>query len=277
MSSMQGIFEILQRAQTGNQNALDQSGRNIYPTLGVVTDIDDPEKARRIKVADPAAPQINSHWLRRILPYSELDPPLPTIGQTVICQWVDGDSTNGWYLSLVNDTNPPFNKKDPAKDFEENIPGNSVERVGGDHSERTSGTHSVSCGVDFLLSNDKGNKVDLLENGNRTDYTPKDYLSTAGLNLTINNASGAYVTLMASGAVVIGSSTGAKIVLGGASGGVPGVPSDFYMQLNNDATWDLAGHALNITNAQTVKIQGKDVLTVGSIDSAGHVNTQRGY
>lgn len=127
------------------------------PYLAVVTNNVDPQNRRRIKASDPAAPGLETDWLRRLLPYPQTDPPLPAIGSTVIVFSIDGDPVNGWYLQCVNDTNPVLGKSDAIADSHTVIPG--------DVDERTDGHRVINVGKSLTLKNDAGASIELAASG----------------------------------------------------------------------------------------------------------------
>jgi hypothetical protein len=182
---MNSIFEILHSSQQANQHALDQVGRMPYPILGVVVRNVDPQSDRRIKIADPANPALESHWLRRAIGFPGFDPPLPEIGQTVLCYWIDGDPANGWYQSVNNATNPPFNKQNDAQDLYQNVPGRQETSTGGDRKETVSKAYTIQVGQSFRLQNDAGAYIELASNGVVTiadAFNHKITLGSGGLN-----------------------------------------------------------------------------------------------
>lgn len=274
---MESVFEILVASKAANQLAGDLAGREIYSKLCVVTNNEDPEGRRRVKVADPSVPGLETTWLRRATDHPFLDAPLPEVGQTVLCNWIEGDQSNGFYSSIQNDTNPPFQKEDVIKDSYEATPGNRTETTGANRYERTSEDHHVSVGQNLLIENDSSAKIDISDAGVREDYAPKELTITAGTTLTIDNLAGASVTLLPSGAVVISSADGTQLILGGATAGIPGVTSNCYLKLTSNAVWDLNGQSLTFQNVSDLKIGNKSIAVVGAVDSAGHPLVTRGY
>ncbi|MBD2060518.1 hypothetical protein H6F88_31750 [Oculatella sp. FACHB-28] len=197
-SPLNEIFKVLHTSQKASQIALDQIGRVPYPVLAVVTNNVDPTDRRRIQVSDPAKPDLSSDWLRRINPFPFIDPPLPTVGQTVLCLFIGGDELKGWYLSLNNDTNPPHNKLNPIEDLSLRVPKNLTVHFGE--------TAKVTC--------DSGVEI---------------FIDVAGR-----------ITIKAS-------------------------------ELAIDAP------TVAFNNASSVSINGKQILTIGSVDTRGDTNTTRGW
>lgn len=111
------FLDTLGQLQDISKVASNFAGRNIAPYLALVTNNDDPEDKRRIKVINPANPQLETTWLRRLDVTRGCDQPLPKVGETVLIFSVDGVDTNGWYLYCVNATNPAIAKEDVLNDF----------------------------------------------------------------------------------------------------------------------------------------------------------------
>ena len=116
------LLTSLLRAEQAADHAQDLQGRATYPVLCTVTNNDDPQGRRRIRCTVPAAPSLETTWLRRLETLPGFDPPLPTVGQTVLVLFVDGLETNGWYVSAVNATNPPEAKQSAQDDLYLTVP-----------------------------------------------------------------------------------------------------------------------------------------------------------
>lgn len=142
------IFDILRQAEQIAKPALDLVGRSLSVELGVVTDNNDPENLRRIKVtlASKGA-QTNTDWLYRVLFSPAIDPPLPQINQTVIVAFLEGDSHRGIYLgNTVNQVNPAFDKGSAQDDYYDSTPG--------DRLQKTTGQHTITTGKDLTITGD---------------------------------------------------------------------------------------------------------------------------
>lgn len=162
---MSKIFEILAKSQQASQYAIDQKGRNPYPTLAVVTNVEDPENLRRVKVSDPSSPGLDTDWLIRLNLIPDYDPVLPNIGDTVLVFWVDGDPSNGLYMSIQNATNPPLDKVDPVNDQSQNVQGNSNNNVGKDRKDTVNKVYTIEVGESFRLQNSAGAYIELATSG----------------------------------------------------------------------------------------------------------------
>lgn len=252
---MQEIFEILNNARKASQIALDQQGRHPYPVMGIVTNNNDPEGKRRIKVALPSSPQVESDWIRRLLVSPFIDPPLPEVGQTVLCLWAEGLETLGFYLQLMNNTNPARDKDDPIKDLSMEVPGartSSVKQddkliVGGDTTTEVGGSINDSAQKDITFSS----------GGDFATSAERDILMSC-LNALILHAE-TYLKLQAgpTNYIELGADGSSKV----------------------SGTWtiNLSGATLNFVNASSITINGKQVATVGAVDSDGDVITQKGW
>ena len=212
-----------------------------------------PENARRVKVSLPSSPGIDSDWLRRLQISPFVDPPLPTLGQTVLVLYAEGIETNGYYLNLVNDTNPPLDKSSNQKDYYESIPGNKDSTISGDETKEIGGD------LDETIS---GNTTQTTS-GNEEHRTDGNIIIEGGQSITLKTDSGSSITLSAAGYVEIVDALGRRIRLGGAGG------------INNQ--WDLAGYPLTVVNSSSFTINGKEVAVVGATDSRGDTVVTRGY
>lgn len=239
---MNQFFKALNQGNKGSQRSLDQSNRVVYPILGIVCETN---ADRRIKITDPANPKLASDWLKRLPILPGIDPPMPKIGSSVLCYFVDGLFSQGWYASVENDTNPPQEKEDPFLDHYQTIPGNFVTQID------KQGFHR---------------------------YEKQVYIS-GGENVFIRNDMGASVELLKEGATKFSDAFGNYILVGGLSAGLPGAVSDIEINFSSGGTvrFNLGGGSLNIVNAADVKINGASVTVVGHLDDDGDIATTRGY
>lgn len=235
---MDAIFEILLNAKKSNQIALDQAGRVPYPTRAVCVYNQDPESRRRIKVALPSNPSIQSDWVRRLDVTPHSDNPVPTIGQTVLIFYVDGLETDMYYLSLINDTNPAKDKQDPIKDCSREIPGNNELTVQGNYTKAVEGKITTNA-RDIELSSEEDFKVD----------TEKDISMTCDEKLTLFAQQ--YLKLQA------GPSNWIELGANGDS------------SVSGNWVFDLGGATLSFVNVGGFSINGKQVATVNALDDDG--------
>jgi Type VI secretion system/phage-baseplate injector OB domain len=223
---MQKIFKILASSVQANQQALDSVGRSPYPTLGVVVRNEDPDKERRVKISDPTNPGLESHWLRRVNPFPGFDPPLPGIGDTVLCYWVEGDPSVGFYQSIGNATNKPFQKDSASDDLYQDVPGRQECSTGKDRMETVSKTYTIQVGESFRLQNDAGAYIELATNGVVTiadAFGHRISLGSIGSALKWDLAGGQLEIVNASDMKISTSSSGGKSI---ASVGAPDTRGD---------------------------------------------------
>jgi phage baseplate assembly protein gpV len=245
MTSLNPIFEIWHQAKASQETIAELKNKPIAPYLAVVSNIDDPDGKRKIKVAQPHNPQLETDWLRRLQPHGDIDPPLPEVGSTVLVLSVDGVETNGWYLTCVNDTNPAQDKDDAALDHYESTKGKRLLEVMRDYV--------LKVAQDFIVSALRSVLVNATE----------DITFTAGKTIRFSNTIGAYLELNASGFVVLGDAYGHVWTLGGTGG--------------SEWTWNANGSSISIINASDLSINSQSVAVIGATDSHGDQIVTKGY
>ncbi|MBD2196619.1 MULTISPECIES: phage baseplate assembly protein V [Calothrix] len=244
---MEEIFKILLDSNKASQVALDSVGRYNYPVMGIVVNNQDPENKRRVKVSLPSAPQLESDWLRRLLPSPFVDPPLPIVGQTVLVLYAEGVETNGYYISLMNATNPPRDKESVQDDYSESIPGNKVVEIGGDDSLTVKGEFSTTTDKSATHTAEEDFKVEVKRN----------ILMDALQALTLVAAQ--YVMLKAGQWFIKLYSNGTSEMGGGV------------------LTINCGGYGIELTNCSTLSVNGKQITTLGAVDSDGDVIVNKGW
>ncbi|MBD2168068.1 hypothetical protein H6G04_27155 [Calothrix membranacea FACHB-236] len=212
-----------------------------------MTNNSDPENKRRIKVSLPSSPGLESDWLRRLLPNPQVDPPLPAVGQTVLILYVDGVETNGFYLSTVNATNPPRTKDSAQNDYSEGIPGNREVEVGGNDTLTVSGELSTATNKNATHKAEEDFKVEV----------KKNILMEALQAITLVAAQ--YVMLKAGQWFIKLYSNGTTQMGGGV------------------LTIDCSGFGIHFVNTGTMSINGKEIATVGAVDTDGDTITNKGW
>lgn len=237
------IFQTILSSQQASAIALDQKNRLPPLFLGVVTNISDPENMRRITCSTDLIPGLDTYWIRRLQTMPLFDPPLPTTGQTVLLLSVNGDFDSTYYLSTVNDTNPPIQKSNTEKDLSLIIPGDSRAEIQG--------------------------KEDIIIGKSQKTETSEKIEFYAGTSIKFRTARGAYLELAENGSVILSDAFGHKITLGGGGS-------------FNQIRWDLNGHSLNLINASDFTVStststNKSIATVGAIDSDNDVLTSKGW
>lgn len=86
--------------------------------IGIVTDNNDPEGLRRVKVMSQDRGVSVSDWLQRITNYSDEDLPVPKIGDTVVIGSIDEDTHNDLVLGVLqSQSNNSPNRKSSLYDL----------------------------------------------------------------------------------------------------------------------------------------------------------------
>lgn len=244
----------------------DLATRSLYDRLAVVTDNQDPENLRRIRVSLSSQGGVTqSYWIQCGRATSHTDEPLPEIGTTVLIGAIEGNP-NELYVkrTYCNDTNPPdLNQGNPTKDNTIHIPGesrhtiasNSYHGVGGEEERVADGNISITS---------KGDKITI-----SCPYGDIEILATDGGNEVV--IKGSYrVRLEQSGAYMeakggfweFGNANGQKWQFGGGG---------------NEWKWDAAGASVRVVNASDFSINGKSATTIDALDSRGDRLVSRGY
>jgi hypothetical protein len=245
---MSNFLEILAGAQTASQFARDAIGRVPSLQIAIVANIDDPLNMRRIKVAVASkGALIETDWALAMRLIPGYDPPLPTVGTTVLVGAVNDDPHDYvWFGPVINQTNPQdANQADPAADNTLTIPGATTESVGGD------ATYKVGGDVDREIKGDENHRVD------------QDLVVECGQTLTLKNDSGASITLAPGGFVTITDAYGRKLIWGAGGG--------------TQYQWDLGGASIEAINVANFSINSKQIATVGAVDSRGDTLVARGW
>lgn len=237
------LFQSILNSQHASAIALDQKNRLPPLFLGVITDVDDPENQRRVLCSTDLIPGLNTYWVRRLQIMPQYDPPLPKVGQTVLLLSVNGDFDSTYYLSTVNDTNPPIQKSSKTDDLSVIVPGNSRSEIQG--------------------------KEELIIGKSQKTETSEKIEFYAGTSIKFRTAKGSYLELAENGSVILSDAFGHKITLGGGGS-------------FNQIRWDLTGHALNLINASDFTVSAssatdKSITTLGAIDSDGDTLITRGW
>jgi hypothetical protein len=248
------IFKILLDSQKASQIALDQQGRFPYPTLAVVVQNQDPDNLRRIKVALPSNPALESDWMMRLQTHPFIDPPLPDIGQTVLIFYVDGLETQGVYLQLVNNTNPARDKIDPIKDLSEEIPGHKDSIVKQDNSLTVEGKITTNAG-----------DIETSSNQNIKYQAEEDFQVEVKRNIFMDALQA--ITLQAAQYVMLKAGVWfIKIFSNGVTQMGGGV-----------LTIDCGGYGISFENVGTLSINGSPIATVGATDTDGDTIVNKGW
>jgi hypothetical protein len=235
---MQKIFDILTSAEKAARS--NNEGRIFGLMFAIVTNNQDPMNMRRVKVTlESKGGQTQTDWALAMRLIPNYDPPMPAIGTSVIVAAIDGDPHDlVWLGPVVNNTNPQDGEQsDPLNDNSQTIPGASSEAIGKSWSFSTGEDWTGKVGNDMEIDIEK--------------------------TCTIKNSAGASITLHESGFLVLQDAWGRKLTWGGAGG--------------TEYKWDMAGAEIDIVNPSSFKINGKEIATVGAVDSRGDALVNRGW
>lgn len=132
---MYNLFKDLVSATHNVAKLGDIGDRVIGVQIGRVTDVDDPEYLRRIKVELEAYPGQSTDWLECFAPTVNSDPPLPKLGQLTMVQFINGDPHRGIWQGVKVDPelNPSYNQGDPRYDHTHSIEGDTAILCGGNY------------------------------------------------------------------------------------------------------------------------------------------------
>jgi len=187
MAAIEEIFRIWHQSVESNSRSLDSSGKITYPSLALVSSIN--ADNRTIRVADPVNPSIESSDLRRLRASASQDTYLPSIGSTVLCWYIDGIFSNGWFFPVENATNPPLLKEDPLRDHSEIFPGSFTITVQNEVTIKTPSGCSIKFDKDggVTISN-QGNKITMIE-GDGIQFTSDEIVRINGAGIMVENGS----------------------------------------------------------------------------------------
>jgi hypothetical protein len=244
---MNNIFEILNQSKKASQIALDQQGRIPYPTLAIVTQNQDYQNKRRIKVSFPSSPSLESDWIRRLDIAPGVDANLPPINSTVIVFFVDGLESNAYYLPIINDTNPPKDKEDVVNDYYSSIPGSKNVSV--------NGTDTLNVSGEVAINSEKS----------ITSTATQDFKANVKRNIFMQALQA--ITLSATQYILLQAGTWAfKLYSNGTSEMSGGV-----------LTINCCGFGISFTNCSTMSINGKQICTTNATDSRGDTIITKGW
>ena len=262
------ILSVLSEAIQANQFALDMKGRSFGLKFCTVTDNRDPLGMRRLKVTtESAAGLVSTDWLLRLPIVPNYDPPLPAVGASVICGFIDSDPHDGLWLGVTcNDTNP-------ADDTQENyiddstirIPGNNKESIGGNDTQTVEGDRTTTVKGDYTHTTEQNENRTVqgahthTVNQAETRRTDQNLTINCGRAIALKTDSGCSITLTEAGFIVLGDAFGNRMVLGGSSG------SGGYA---SDLEWIMQGD-INLRVNGKVKINDREICVTGGNDNEG--------
>lgn len=128
------ILQTLADAQKASAYALEAKDRLYALMFATVTDNNDPNNLRRIKVSlESKGGLVSTDWVMAMRLIPNLDPPLPQVGTSVIVAAIDGDPHDlVWLGPVINATNPQDDRQsDPINDSSQMIPGDNREEIKG--------------------------------------------------------------------------------------------------------------------------------------------------
>lgn len=150
-----------------NALAGDLEGRKDSAQFATATDLSDPVELRRVRTTTADKGALTSHdYAMRSLPCPYWDPPLPQIGMALTLQNFDGNPHDQVYDGvMVNATNPPFAKADPANDDWRRVPGESTLEVGRGMTTTVVNSWKVTVGETVTIEG-AGGKIEITASGN---------------------------------------------------------------------------------------------------------------
>lgn len=99
---MDNIFESIMRSEVGHQTLSQIQGRNLSLTLGVITDVADPDKLNRVRVLLPSeGGKSITPWYYRMVTMTRLAMPIDLVGRTAVCGYINGDPHEGIVLGIM--------------------------------------------------------------------------------------------------------------------------------------------------------------------------------
>ena len=112
-SPILNMFAQLHQANRVAGNLQDYQGRTPWQMKGIVVDNQDPLGLGRVKVTTASlGGRSQTDWLDRLIPGPMMAYPVPTIGDTVVVGFYDGDSHQGFYVGIVQNILNPAGQQD---------------------------------------------------------------------------------------------------------------------------------------------------------------------
>jgi hypothetical protein len=236
---MDNFIKLLANSQKASQLANDTVGRALYPTLATVTANVDPDNKRRIKVALPSSPNIDSYWFRKLVVNKDSDCSVPDIGQTVFIFFANGIETDGYYLQVYNDTNPVQSKTDAINDHVEVIKGKKTLTINGNNTTTITGINSITSTGNNTVSSQQNIIMSALQ-----------ALSLVATQYLLLQAGSWFVKLFPNGTTEMG---------------------------GGDLTVNCGGYGINLINCSSLSVNGKQITTIGAVDTRGDSLVSKGW
>ena len=231
---MPEVGDMLARMHEVSQTAEQMADRNMAATFCITTDIGDPLELRRVKVTTAAkGGNTQTDWMMRALPCPYWDPPMPTVGMSLVSENFDGNPHDGVIFGPVhNNTNPVFNKTNPALDDWRYIPGVSTLQIGGEAN--------YSSGATWTTLVESGDSV--------TTVLVGDWLITATTGVCQITGPSSSIRIDGDTVTVSAASTVALVAPMGIT---------------------LNGSSLDVLSGRW-RIDGQEIAVIGATDDQGH-------
>lgn len=234
---MSETIEILKVAAKTLPNAIEMYGRTCSLEIAATSNNEDPAGLRRVRTALASkGGAFQGDWLLRVVPCPGWDPPMPKLGDSLSTAYYQGNPHDGAYLGSVhNDTNPPFEKKDPFKDDWRVIPGDSTFLVGKSQiygvevnlDIAIGETRSATIGKDDLLEVEGRSRISIegkqviqveadrvLAVKDKSTHRGGTTVVEADGEVTIRNGVGSEINLKKTGQILLKSADGSILALG---------------------------------------------------------------
>lgn len=243
--------------------------KRLFPVKAVVAENNDPEERRRIKVYDPFlnGKQL-SLWIEPLRTTRSSDPMVPLRGQTVILNFINGNPDEPLYSLYYNDPNPSKPKLNAINDQWNTIDGNATEEVGGDRERIVEGREEISIGDDrnTIIKGKEEIRVD------------RDYSVNSGETILLKNDAEASIFMDGRGIETHQLPPNGGLVINiGEYNIIKIIPSeDYSISIKSPVPLNIEAPAISTTTS-SFTINGREIIVVGSTDSDGDTNDNRGY
>lgn len=112
-SPILNMFAQLHQANRVAGNLQDYQGRTPWQMKGIVVNNLDPLGLGRVKVTTSSlGGRSQTDWLDRLIPGPMMAYPVPSVGDTVVVGFYDGDSHQGFYIGIVQNILNPAGQPD---------------------------------------------------------------------------------------------------------------------------------------------------------------------
>ena len=236
------LDKVISNVVEATTRASDLSGRMPFSIVkGIVTNNNDPENLRRIKATNSIHPNIDTYWLQRLF-HTGIDGLMPAIGSTVIVFYEESNPNVGFYIPVQNKVNKPSEKADPINDY-----------------------HSVIPGVFDAIIDNEATKISVVNNGITIETGT---VEVTALTFTINGQ------LIVNGNATV---NGNILVTGDIDINADLIELALTTGLEIDGNVQMTSPFVEIIGATSARINGKQIATVGAIDSRGDALTSKGW